>query len=109
MPEYEKKSPIKNKQGFLRKAILEDWRKNDIKSKNAMNISDASKEKNNIELNNLEAEKAKVQGRIELANDAMQKTGITAKDLQGEEAAMPKMAVDFWGDASILVPLKVEK
>ena len=95
LPEYEKKSPIKNKQGFLRKAILEDWRKNDIKSKNAMNISDASKEKNNIELNNLEAEKAKVQGRIELANDAMKATGITAADLQGEEAAMPKMAVDM--------------
>ena len=95
LPDYEKKSPIKNKQGFLRKAILEDWRKNDIKSKNAMNISAASKEKNNIELNNLDAEKAKVQGRIELANDAMKATGITAADLQGEEAAMPKMAVDM--------------
>jgi len=95
LPEYHKKTPIKNKQGFLRKAILEDWRKNDIKSKNAMNISAASKEKNNVELNNLDAEKAKVQGRIDLANDAMKKTGITAKDLQGEEAAMPKMAVDM--------------
>jgi len=95
LPEYEKKSSVKNKQGFLRKAILEDWRKNDIKSKNTMNISDRSKEKNNVELNNLDAEKAKVQGRIELANDAMKATGITAKDLQGEEAAMPKMAVEL--------------
>jgi len=95
LPEYEKKSSVKNKQGFLRKAILEDWRKNDIKSKNAMNISAASKEKNNMALNNLDAEKAKLQDRIDLANDAMKATGITAADLQGEETPMAKIAVDM--------------
>ena len=86
---------VKNKLGFLRKAILEDWRKNDIKAKNAMKISDRSKEKNNIELNNLDAEKTKLQQRVDNVNDAMEKTGITATDLQGEESPMPKNLVDM--------------
>ncbi|MBQ6975762.1 MAG: replication initiation protein [Selenomonadaceae bacterium] len=90
--------PIKNKLGFLRKAILENWRVNDIKSKNAMNISDRSKEKNNIELNNLDAEKAKVQQRVDNANYAMKATGITSADLQGEESPMPKNLVDMVKD-----------
>ena len=89
LPEYHKKHFIKNRQGFLRKAILEDWRKNDIKSKNKMNISDASKVKNSVELNNLDFEKQKMQQMIDDANDAMRKTGITAADLQGNEQPIP--------------------
>ena len=85
LPEYHKKNPIKNRQGFLRKAILEDWRKNDVKSKNKMNISDASKVKNQMQLNNLDFEKQKLQQQVDNANDAMQKTGISQADLQGDE------------------------
>ena len=89
LPEYHKKNPIQNRLGFLRKAILEDWRKNDVKSKNAMNISDASKVKNSVELNNLDFEKQKMQQMIDDVNDAMRKTGITAADLQGNEQPIP--------------------
>ena len=89
LPEYHKKSTIKNRQGFLRKAILEDWRKNDIKAKNAMNISNASKVKNQMQLNNLDFEKQKLQQQVDNANDAMKKTGITAADLQGNEQPIP--------------------
>ena len=88
LPDYHKKNPIQNRLGFLRKAILEDWRKNDIKSKNKMNISDASKVKNSVELNNLDFEKQKMQ-QVNDANDAMKKTGITAADLQGNEQPIP--------------------
>ena len=89
LPEYHKKNPIKNRQGFLRKAILEDWRKNDIKSKNKMNISDASKVKNQMQLNNLDFEKDKLQQQVNDAYDALKKTGITAADLQGNEQPIP--------------------
>ena len=74
---------------------MEDWRKNDVKSKNAMNISDASKVKNQMQLNNLDFEKEKVQRRIDDANDAMKKTGITEADLEGEEMPMPQSAIDL--------------
>ena len=74
---------------------MEDWRKNDVKSKNAMNISDASKVKNQMQLNNLDLEKEKVQRRIDDANDAMKKTGITEADLEGEEMPMPQSAIDL--------------
>ena len=50
-----------------------------------MNISDASKVKNSVELNNLDFEKQKMQQMIDDVNDAMRKTGITAADLQGDE------------------------
>ena len=89
LPDYHKKNPIQNRLGFLRKAILEDWRKNDVKSKNAMNISDASKVKNQMQLNNLDFEKQKLQQQVNDANDALQKTGITAADLQGNEQPIP--------------------
>ena len=56
----------------MRKAILENWRKNDVRSKNEMNISDASKVKNQMQLNNLDFEKETIQRRIDDANDAMQ-------------------------------------
>ena len=73
----------------MRKAILENWRKNDVKSKNEMNISDAAKIKNQMQLNNLEFEKETIQRRIDLANEALQATGIKAEDLQGEEKPIP--------------------
>ena len=85
LPEYNKKNPIKNRQGFLRKAILEDWRKNDVKAKNKMNISDASKVKNQMQLNNLDFEKDKLQQQVNDAYDALKKTGISQSDLQGDE------------------------
>ena len=85
LPEYHKKNPIQNRQGFLRKAILEDWRKNDIKSKNSMNISDAYKVKNQMQLNNLDFEKDKLQQQVNDAYDALKKTGISQADLQGDE------------------------
>ena len=93
LPEYHKKNPIKNRQGFLRKAILEDWRKNDIKSKNKMNISDAAKVKNQMKLNILDFEKEKIQRNIEMTNEVMQNTGISQTDLQGEEKPMPPLYV----------------
>jgi len=85
LPAYHKKNPIQNRQGFLRKAILEDWRKNDVKSKNKMNISDASKVKNQMQLNNLDFEKQKLQQQVNDAYDALKKTGISQADLQGDE------------------------
>ena len=89
LPENE----VKNKQGFLRKAILENWRVKDIKSKNEMNISDASKIKNQIELNNKKIEKETMKERIDFINDAMKKTGIKAEDLQGEEKPIPPTVI----------------
>ena len=50
-----------------------------------MNISDASKVKNQMQLNNLDFEKQKLQQQVNDAYDAMKKTGITAADLQGDE------------------------
>ena len=50
-----------------------------------MNISNASKVKNQMQLNNLDFEKDKLQQQVDNANDAMKKTGITAADLQGDE------------------------
>ena len=82
-------SNVKNKQGFLRKAILEDWRKKDVKSKNEMNISDKAKVRNRMKLNELDFEKEKHQQRIDYANEAMEATGITAADLQGSEKPIP--------------------
>lgn len=89
LPAYHKKNPIKNRVGFLTNAILEDWRKNDVKSKNSMNISAASKLKNNMKLNNLDGEKEKIQQNIDNANYAMEKTGISQADLQGDEKPIP--------------------
>lgn len=94
MPEYHKKNPIQNRQGFLRKAILDDWRKNDVKAKNKMNISDASKVKNQMKLNNLDFEKEKFQQQVDDANHAMQKTSITQSDLQGNEQPISAGMVD---------------
>ncbi len=85
----ESKISIKNKQGFLRRAILENWRVNDIKSKNAMSISEKSKVKNQMELNNLRFEKEKIQQRLANNMEAMEKTGIKSTDLQGNEQPIP--------------------
>ena len=48
-----------------------------------------------MQLNNLDFEKEKVQRRIDDANDAMKKTGISQSDLQGEEMPMPQSAIDL--------------
>ena len=93
LPEVDKKSPIKNKQGFLRKAILENWRVNDIKAKQKMNISESAKIKNQMKLNVLDFEKEKAQRKVEMADEFMEKTGISQKNLQGEEIPIPSVIV----------------
>ena len=95
LSEYNRKKPIQNKLGFLRNAILEDWRKNDVKSRNAMNISKASKVKNQMQLNSLAAEKEKYQQHIADANAAIQKTGISLTDLRSNEVPIPSSMVDI--------------
>ena len=50
-----------------------------------MNISNASKVKNQMQLNNLDFEKQKLQQQVDNANDALKKTGISQADLQGDE------------------------
>ena len=92
-PEYSKKKSVKNKQGFLRKAILENWRKNDVKSKNDMNISKDSKKKNQVTLNSLDFEKETMQRRIADANEAMEKTGISPDDLLENELPLTSYVV----------------
>ena len=93
LPEVDKKSPLKNKQGFLRKAILENWRVNDLKSKNEMNISESAKIKNQMQLNTLDFEKEKARRKIEITDEIMEKTGISQSDLQGEEVPIPSIFV----------------
>ena len=93
LPEVDKKSPLKNKQGFLRKAILENWRVNDVKAKNEMNISESAKIKNQMQLNTLDFEKEKARRKIEITNEIMEKTGISQSDLQGEEVPIPSIFV----------------
>ena len=78
----------------MRKAILENWRVNDVKSKNAMNISEKSKVKNQMKLNILDFEKEKVQRNIEMTNEVMQNTGISQTDLQGSESPIPARLVN---------------
>ena len=93
LPEVDKKSPLKNKQGFLRKAILENWRVNDVKAKNEMNISESAKIQNQMQLNTLDFEKEKARRKIEITDEIMEKTGISQSDLQGEEVPIPSIFV----------------
>ena len=81
MPEYSKKNPIQNKQGFLRKAILENWRgKNQTAEKPV--------EKRSVVI-------PKDQTRIIDYQKFMDDTGISKADLQGEEIPICLAFVDL--------------